>query len=212
VCECIASPNAEFLLQYGVMFGKKQVLVIAGPTGSGETTFTNELIDGFENFTHLVSATTRPPRLNEENGKDYYFFSKEEFFDEVEKGNIIEHTHVKNRDAYYGSYKPDLDAKIAKGLIVIANTDVKGAAFYREHYGATTIFICPKSQDVIEDRLRRRDPDIAEEEVERRLKSAQKEIDEAKDKYDYVVWNTDGEFANTVIDVVEILKKEGYKV
>ncbi|MDP2650004.1 MAG: guanylate kinase [bacterium] len=194
------------------MFGKKQVLVIAGPTGSGESTFTNELLEAYENFTRLVSATTREPRLNEENGKNYYFFSKTKFFEEVEKGNIIEYTHVANRDAYYGSYRPDLEEKIKKGLIVVANTDVKGAQFFKENYGATTIFIKPKSLEVIEDRLRRRDTDISEDEVHKRLQSAQKEIDEAKNKYDYVVWNTDGEFANTLFDVVEILKKDGYQV
>ena len=194
------------------MHQRKQVLVIAGPTGSGESTFTNELVDAYENFVRLVSATTRKPRLNEEHGKDYYFFDKEKFFDEVQNGNIIEHTHVPSRDAFYGSYKPDLDEKILKGLNVIANTDVKGAKFFKENYGATTIFIRPKSLEVIEERLRRRDPDITEEEVRGRIKDAEREIKEAKNHYDHVVWNTDGEFANTVIDMVEVLKKEGYKI
>ena len=191
---------------------KKQILVIAGPTGSGESTFTHELLEAYETFTRAVAATTRSPRLNEEHGKDYYFFSKEAFFDAVDNGEIIEYTHVRNRDAYYGTYKPDLDAKILKGLNVIVNTDVKGALFFKEHYRATTIFIKPKSLEVIESRLRRRDTTISDEEVAHRLKSAQQEIDEAHNRYDHVVWNTDGEFANTVIEVVEILKKEGYSI
>lgn len=194
------------------IFRKKQVLVIAGPTASGESTFTHELTEAFENFTKLVSATTREPRLNEQNGIDYYFFSKEEFFNEIEAGNILEHTYVPNRDAYYGAYKPDLDAKLIKGLNIIANTDPKGAQFFKREYGAITIFLKPKSLEVIEDRLRRRDPDITEEEVQKRVASAQKEIEEAKGRFDYLVWNTDGEFANTLIEVVEILKKEGYSV
>ncbi len=194
------------------MYGKKNVLVIAGPTASGESTFTHELVEAYENFTKLVSATTREPRLNEQHGVDYYFFTKEKFFEEVEKGTIIEHTFVPNRDAYYGTYKPDLDDKIAKDLIVIANTDPKGAAFFKREYHATTIFIRPKSLEVIEDRLRRRDTSIAEEEVQKRLVQAQDEIDEAKNRFDHVVWNTDGEFANTVFDVIEILKKEGYSI
>jgi guanylate kinase len=190
----------------------KHVLVIAGPTGSGETTFTNELIEGYANMVRLTSATTRAPRLNEEHGKDYYFFSKEEFFNEVQKGNIIEHTFVPNRDAFYGSYKPDLDAKIAKGLIVIANTDLSGAEYFKANYDATTIFIRPKGLEVIADRLRRRDPSISDDEVAHRLKNAQDEIDRAQNHYDHVVWNTDGEFANTLLAVVDILKKEGYAV
>lgn len=194
------------------MLRQKQVIVIAGPTASGESTFTYELTDAFENFTKLVSATTREPRLNEKHGIDYYFFSKENFFKEVETGNILEHTYVANRDAYYGTYKPDLEEKLVKGLNVIANTDTKGAQFFKKHYGATTIFLRPKSLEVIEDRLRRRDASISEEEVQKRVASASMEIEEAAGHFDYVVWNTDGEFANTLFEVVEILKKEGYSV
>jgi len=191
---------------------KKQILVIAGPTASGESTFTHELVTGYENFTKLTSATTRKPRLNEENGVNYYFFDEEKFFDEVQAGNIIEHTFVPNRGAYYGTYKPDLEEKLAKGLNVIANTDPKGAQFYKEYYDAATIFLQPKSLEVIEDRLRRRDPDITEEEVQHRLVQAEREIRDAKHMFDYVVWNTDGEFDRTVFDVIQILKKEGYSV
>jgi len=191
---------------------QKRIVVIAAPTAGGETTFTMELIDSFENFTRLTSATTRNPRMNEENGKDYYFFSKDEFFNEIDKGNIIEYTHVPSRDAYYGSYKPDLDKRLEKGLTVVVNTDLKGARFYKNTYNATTIFIKPKSIDVIRDRLTRRDKTISAEEVEKRVKQAEQEIFEAKNHYDYVVYNTDGEFANTLINVVEILKKEGYSV
>jgi guanylate kinase len=191
---------------------RKQVLVIAGRTGVGESTFTNELLESFDYFAKAVSATTRPPRLNEKHGVDYYFFDKEKFFNEVDSGNIIEFTHVKNRDAYYGTYKPDLDEKLKKGLIVIVNTDSRGARFFKEKYKATTVFIKPKSLDVIEDRLRRRDPSITDEEVAKRLKSAQEEIDDAENSgvYDHMVWNTDFEFPHTFEGLLEILKKEGY--
>jgi len=78
-------------------------LVIAGPTGSGESTITRELINRYPIFVRLVTATTRPPRLNEKDGEDYYFFSEEEFKKEVTKGNIIEHTFVTGRAVYYGT-------------------------------------------------------------------------------------------------------------
>ncbi len=191
---------------------KKQIVVIAGPTASGESTFTHELIDGYDNFVKLVSATTREPRMNEKNEVDYYFLSKEDFFEKVHEGNIIEHTYVENRDAYYGTYKPDLDEKLLKGLNIVANTDPKGAKFYKENYGATTIFLKPKSMAVIEDRLRRRDPSITEEEVQSRLVSAEREIRDADHKFDHVVWNTDGGFVETLFEVIEILKKEGYEI
>ncbi|MAZ67350.1 hypothetical protein CL652_01095 [bacterium] len=191
---------------------RKQVLVISGPTASGESTFTHEFVEGYENFAKLISATTREPRLNEEHGVHYYFMDRDTFFEEVHAGNIIEHTYVQNRDAYYGTYKPDLDEKLAKGLNVIANTDPKGAKFFKEHYGATTIFLKPKSLEVIEDRLRRRDPSITNEEVQKRLVQAEREIRDAEHQFDYVVWNTDGEFDKTVFDVIQILRKEGYHI
>ncbi len=191
---------------------RKQVLVIAGPTGVGESTFTRELLESFDYFAKAVSATTRPPRLNEKHGVDYYFFDKETFFDKVDSGDILEWTHVKNRDAYYGAYRPDIEEKLAKGLVVIVNTDAKGAKYFKDNYGATTIFIKPKDLEVIRDRLYRRDPSISDEEVNKRLKSAVEEIDEAEESgvYDYVVWNTDYEFARTFDGLVEILRKEGY--
>jgi len=194
------------------MRNQRQAIVIAGPTGSGETTFTNELILAYPQFARLVSATTRPPREGERGGEDYYFFSQEGFFEEVQKGNIPEYTHVKNRNAWYGSYKPDLDNKLSSGKIVIVNTDLHGAKHYKENYNAVTIFIKPKGLEVLESRLRRRNPDMSEHELEKRLEQAAREIAEAEDQYDYTVFNTDGEFSDTMEDVVEILKREGYDV
>jgi guanylate kinase len=191
---------------------RKQIVVLAGPTASGETTFTKELLVAYPNFAKLVTATTREPRAGEAHGVDYYFFTKEQFFEEIEMGNIIEHTHVKNRDAYYGTYKPDLEEKLATGRTVIVNTDLVGSRFFKQRYGATTIFIKPKSMNTIYERLRRREPDMPTETVVHRVLSAVEEIMEAEAQYDYVVFNDDREFSETVENMVGILKKEGYNV
>mgnify|MGYP002620796418 CR=1 FL=1 len=190
----------------------KNVVVIAGPSGSGETTFTRELTLAYPNFVRAVTATTRPPRTGEKEGVDYYFLNKEEFFEEVQSGNIPEHTYVKSRDAHYGTYLKDLEKKLDEGKTVIVNTDKSGALFYKRKYNATTIFIKPKSLDVLRDRITRRDPHISEKEVDLRILQAMQEIVDATGQYDYVVFNTDGEFADTIIDVVDILKREGYSV
>jgi guanylate kinase len=191
---------------------KNDVVVIAGPTGSGETTFTNELTLAYPNFVRAVTATTRSPRPGEIDALDYFFFSREKFFNEVQNGNIPEHTRVKSRDALYGTYKPDLDKKLADGKTVIVNTDLSGARYFKENYGATTIFIKPKSLDVLKERIVRRDASIPEEEVNNRMVQALQEINNAENQYDYVVFNTDGEFADTIIHVIEILRREGYAV
>lgn len=191
---------------------KKNVVVIAGPSGSGETTFTRELTLAYSNFVRAVTATTRPPRTGEKNEIDYYFFNREKFFEEVQNGNIPEHTFVKDRDAHYGTYLPDLEKKLKKGQTVIVNTDRSGAHFYRDRYNATTIFIKPKSLDVLRNRIIRRDSAISDREVDLRILQAMQEIVDSTGQYDYVVFNTDGEFADTIIDVVDILKREGYSV
>lgn len=191
---------------------KKQVLVIAGPTGSGESTITREIIKKFPVFTRLVTATTREPRLNEKDKVDYYFFSEENFKKEVTKGNIVEHTFVPGRSVYYGTYKPDLDKKLSEGFNIIVNPDVVGARYYKEHYKATTIFIKTESIDVLKDRLIRRDPNISEEELVRRLEAAKYELDNEESFYDYVIINKDNELGDTVEEILEILRKEGYSL
>jgi len=191
----------------------KQVVVIAGPSGSGETTFTNELVLAYPGkMARAISATTREPRGDEKDGEDYYFFDKETFFDEIQKGNIPEHTFVKERDAYYGSYLPDLQKKLDEGKIVIVNTDRVGADYYKRNHNAETIFIEPKIIEVLRKRIEERDPSVSKHEVDVRILQAMREIVDAAGAYDHVVFNTDGEFAETMTSVVEILKREGYSV
>ncbi len=188
----------------------RQVVVIAGPTASGETTFTKEFVAAYPNFARAVAATTRKPRPGEEQGRDYHFFSSEDFFEHVQKGDIPEHTYVRSRDAHYGTYLPDLDEKLASGKVVIVNTDLSGARYFKEHYGAITIFIKPKSMYTLHERLVRRDPGISNDEIIARLLNASQEMLEAEHQYDYTVFNDDGEFVDTMIKIQEILKKEGY--
>lgn len=189
----------------------KQVAVIAGPTGSGESTVTKEIVrEHPDRFCRLVTATTRPPREGERDGVDYYFFTKDRFDEEEKKGNILESTYIKNRDTYYGTYKPDLDDKLAKGYIVVMNPDLVGAKYYKEHFNATTIFIVPSGMEELEGRLRERNPDMSGTEIRHRLDNAQQELEEEQPFYDHVVLNADGKLQAAVDSVIDILKREGY--
>ncbi len=191
----------------------KQVVVIAGPTGSGESTITNEILRRYpDRVRRLVTATTRLPRGDERDRVDYYFFTKERFAEEKAKENILESTYIENRDTYYGTYKPDFEEKLAHGFLVIINPDIVGAKHYKEHYNATTIFIYPASIYELERRLRVRNPDMGAEEIAFRLHNAAHEIEHEQSFYDYKVLNTDGKLAEAVDTVVEILKKEGYNL
>ena len=189
----------------------RSVVVIAGPSGSGESTITNEIVERYSpRIQRLVTATTRPPRTGEKNGVDYYFFSKEEFEREKKTGHILESTYIKNRDTYYGTYSPDLEKKIESGQLVIVNPDLVGARYYKENYGATTIFIVPENVDALERRIRERNPELPDIEVKQRRANAEAEIKKEKAFYDHVVVNADGKLEEAVKEVVAILKKEGY--
>ncbi|OIO48307.1 MAG: hypothetical protein CO042_00115 [Parcubacteria group bacterium CG_4_9_14_0_2_um_filter_41_8] len=186
-----------------------KVLVISGPTGSGESTVTNEIIKQYPNFVRLTTATTRPKRLKEKDKVDYYFFTEDEFKREIECGNIIEYQNNRN-GVYYGSYKPDLEKKFASEKIVIVNPDIVGTRFYKKHYHAPTIFIAPESIDDIRTRLLNREPNMDSEQLASRLAYAQQEIKEESPYYDYQVINRQNKLDQTIAKVIEILKKEGF--
>lgn len=186
---------------------KSNIFIIAGPTGTGESTITAAMIGTFPNFTRLVTATTRLPRLNEKNGVDYYFFSKEQFQKEIENGNILEYTYVKNRDVYYGTYKPDLEKKLKDGFNIIINPDIVGTKFYKENYGAITIFIKPASLEDLKNRLTKRDSNISQEELAKRLINAENEITNDESYYDYSIINEENKLDEAIEQTVEIIKK-----
>ncbi len=186
---------------------QNKVLVIGGPTGVGESTVTQEVIKNYSIFKRLVTATTRKPRLNEEDGVDYYFFSKQKFMRELKAGNIVEYTYVENRDVYYGSYKPDLEAKLKQGYNLIINPDLVGAKYYKKNYNALTIFIMPDSLSNLRERLVYRDPNLNSDELAKRLSSAQHEIEHEAGFYDYQIVNKQGELEITIDKVLKIVAR-----
>ena len=136
-----------------------------------------------------------------------FFFSKQEFENEIKKGNILEHTYIANRDTYYGTYKIDLEDKLAKGYNIIVNPDIVGAKFYKKNYNAVTIFIKPESLDDLKKRLIKRDPDILDEELQKRLDNAEKEIKNDESFYDYSIINEEGKLSKAIAKTAEIIKK-----
>lgn len=188
----------------------KRILVIAGPTGVGESTITNKIIEKYPVFTRMITATSRNPRLNEQDKVDYYFFSKEEFKKEIEKDNMLEYTCVRD-EVYYGSYKPELEKKLSEGKNIIINLDLVGAKYYKENYNATTIFIMPDSIDNLKMRHIARGASNKEE-LEKRIDYAVKEVEEESPHYDYRVVNKQDQLDNTLKEVFDIIKKEGYKL
>ena len=190
----------------------KQVVVIAGPSGSGKNAIIDQVISRSPNCERLVTATTRLPRPNERNGVDYHFFDQERFDRELSQGHIGEHRFVPGLNTSSGIYVPDLEKRVKAGHIVLAQVDIEGARFLKQKYNATTIFIMPESLEQFHARLRSRNPEWSEREFNERMKITDQELRAHAPQYDYRVINADGALHETVGKVVEILSKEGYSL
>jgi guanylate kinase len=190
----------------------KNVVVIAGPSGSGKNAILAEMVSRHENAARLVTATTREMRPGEIDGVDYHFLAQEQFLSEMNAGNIPEHRHVPALNTYYGIYLPDLETKIRAGKTVFAQVDIEGARLLKERYNATIIFIMPESLEQFHGRLRSRNPEWSQKEFDERMKITDEEIRSHSPQYDYRVINADGAFQDTIAQIMDILKKEGYRL
>lgn len=187
----------------------RNVVVIAGPAGSGKDSLIRGIIERYPKTAFGITATTRAPRPGEQDGVNYFFLSKQAFLDGIEKGDIPEHYHRPETDTYYGLYKPYLDRKVAEGSVVLYQIQIVGARYLKQQYSATTFFIMPPSIEVLERRVRSRAP-LSDIEWKERLEFTQREIKEEAPWYDHHITNEDGKLADSIAAVVEILKKEGY--
>ena len=166
---------------------KPIVYIISAPSGSGKSTLVNELLKLVPKLDFSVSYTTRSPRGSEQNGKEYYFISREEFEQMIESAEFLEHATVFGK-SYYGTARRFLREAEAKGHDLLLDIDVQGAAQVKEKCpDAVSIFVLPPDRQILEWRLRRRGEDD-EATIQRRLDTARREI-ENYDKYDYVVIN-----------------------
>lgn len=162
--------------------------VIAAPSGAGKTTIVNEIIKLNPEISFSVSATTRKKRAGEINGKDYFFFTKEEFRDKIDKNELVEYEIIFNED-YYGTLKSFVNENIENDRNVIFDVDVKGALAIKKIYKdkSKLIFIMPPDVETLKTRLKKRATESPEQ-INERIKRVDLEIGKAND-FDYIVVN-----------------------
>ena len=171
---------------------KPIVYIISAPSGSGKSTLVNELLRLVPNLDFSISYTTRRPRGSEQNGKQYYFISRDEFEQMIGDDEFLEHANVfgdnKVLGDYYGTARRFLREAELNGHDLLLDIDVQGAAQIKQKVpGAFSIFVLPPDRKTLEWRLRHRSEND-EETILRRLVTASREI-ENYDKYDYILIN-----------------------
>lgn len=169
-----------------------KLIVISGPSGAGKSTVVYKALEGREDTCFSVSVTTRKPRPNEVDGKDYFFVDLDQFRDMVSNDELLEHAeYVANS---YGTPKAYVEKKLSEGMNVLLDIEVQGARQIKDKMpDAVMIFIIPPSMAELEKRLRGRGTD-SERKIEARLIRAREEY-EAADFYDYIIVNDDAEKA-----------------
>ena len=164
-----------------------RIIVISAPSGAGKTSVIHRLRARNDNMIHSVSATTRPMRKGEIDGRDYHFIDETTFKDWIGNGKLAEWNRVHNHG--YGTPKEPLDKWLADGKDILLDLDVVGGLRLTEMYRdrAISIFLLPPSQEELVKRLNSRGTD-SKEVRELRLKNAMKEMT-YKDKFDHQVVN-----------------------
>ena len=170
---------------------ENKVIIFSAPSGAGKSTIVRHLLEKFPYLEFSVSATSRKPRGSEKNGTDYYFFTKEEFKQKIEKGEFVEYEEV-YAGSYYGTLKSEVERIWAKGHVIVFDIDVKGGVNVKRIFGdkALSIFIKAPSVEELRRRLEGRGTDSVEA-IDRRVAKAQSETEFAKGKFDHVLVNDD---------------------
>ena len=170
-------------------FKKGGIFVLSSPSGAGKTTLVKKIAKN-KNFSISISHTTRLPRPNEKNGKDYYFVSKNQFKKLIQKNEFLEHAKV--FDNYYGSSKKLVVQKLKKGKNIIFDIDWQGTRQIRNKklkYKLKTFFILPPSKKELLKRLIKREKKNMKT-VKKRMKEFKKDLSKWRE-YDHTVINDD---------------------
>ena len=185
---------------------KGMMFVLSSPSGTGKTTLAKKIAKNNTNFSISISHTTRKPRPNEINGKDYYFVSTAEFEDLVEKNNFFEYANI--FDNRYGTLKRPVLELLSGGKDVLFDIDWQGTKQLSENkdLSLVTFFILPPNRKILKERLLNRHQRQSEI-VEKRMNKFSEEVSHWNE-YNYVVVNDDlEECYNKILSIINSEKK-----
>jgi guanylate kinase len=177
-----------------------KLIVLSAPSGSGKTTIAREILRRHPELRFSVSATTRPKREYETDGKDYFFLTKEEFESKIQNNALAEWEQIYGN--YYGTLRSEIDSALRSGTAMMFDIDVKGALSIKQQYPDDTIliFITPPSIEVLTERLHnRKTEDVAT--IRRRLERVPMEMAKAVE-FDTSIVNDDLQKAISDVDAV----------
>ena len=180
---------------------KRKLVIISAPSGAGKTTIVSHLLGKSLNLDFSVSATTRQPRGQETEGKEYYFISPDDFKKRIQNDEFVEWEEV-YKDHFYGTLKSEINRIWSKGKHVLFDVDAKGGVNLKNIFGnkAIAIFIMPPSVAELEKRLLNRGTDDRSK-IKTRVEKAIEEMKLAN-QFDNIIINNNLEHA----------KKEAYKL
>lgn len=168
---------------------QNKVIIFSAPSGSGKSTIVNHILSLYPELEFSISATSRAPRGNERNGREYWFYSEEEFRKMIAEGKFVEYEEVYS-GSFYGTLKSELDRIWGKGHVIIFDVDVKGGVNLKEYFRdqALSVFIQAPSVSCLRERLLHRGTDSMEA-IDKRVAKAAEEIEFAKGKFDFILVN-----------------------
>ena len=162
------------------------LIVVSGFSGAGKGTLMKQLVHSYDNYALSVSMTTRNPRPGEEEGKEYFFVSREEFEEKIAQDGLIEYASY--CDNYYGTPREYVERQLEKGKDVILEIEIQGALKIKKNFPtALLMFVMPPDAAELKKRLEGRGTE-SQEVIEKRLKRASEEA-EGIEQYDYIVIN-----------------------
>ena len=162
------------------------LIVVSGFSGAGKGTLMKQLVHTYDNYALSVSMTTRAPRPGEEEGKEYFFVSKDVFEDNIQQDGLIEYAQYCNN--YYGTPREYVERQLEKGKDVILEIEIQGALKVKEKFPtALLMFVMPPNATELKKRLEGRGTE-SKEVIAKRLRRASEEA-EGIEKYDFIVIN-----------------------